>query len=160
MPGPARRFRVPLGSLNRHALVAGATGSGKSQTVRHMLEQLTRAGIPWLAIEPVKSEYAVMAGRIAGSGQVTVINPSDPAAVPLSVNPLAPEPGYPVQAHIDMVRALFLAAFAADEPFPQIMAQALQRVYEENGWDVVTGGGMPGSLIEPAVPTLEQLQNA
>ena len=62
------------------------------------------------------------------------------AAIPFSVNPLAPEPGYPVQAHIDMVRALFLAAFDADEPFPQIMSQALQRVYEECGWDVVTGG--------------------
>ena len=39
---------------------------------------------------------------------MTVINPADPAAIPVSVNPLAPEPGYPVQAHIDMVRALFL----------------------------------------------------
>ena len=58
---------------------------------------------------------------------MTVINPADPEAVPLSVNPLAPEPGYPVQAHIDMVRALFLAAFDAHEPFPQIMSQALQR---------------------------------
>ncbi|MFD0853152.1 ATP-binding protein, partial [Actinomadura adrarensis] len=29
-----------------------------------------------------------------------------------------------------------------------------------NGWDVVTGAGVPGSLIEPAVPTLEQLQHA
>jgi hypothetical protein len=78
----------------------------------------------------------------------------------LSVNPLAPEPGYPVQAHIDMVRALFEAAFDAEEPFPQIMSQALQRVYEANGWDVVTGGGMPGSVVEPSVPTLEQLQAA
>ena len=157
---PVGRFRVPLGSLNRHALVAGATGSGKSQTVRHMLEQLTRAGIPWLAIEPVKSEYAVMAGRIAGSGQVTVINPSDSGAVPLSVNPLAPEPGYPVQAHIDMVRALFLAAFAADEPFPQIMSQALQRVYTACGWDTVTGAGVPGAPAGPVIPTLAQLQRA
>ena len=41
-----------------------------------------------------------------------------------------------MQAHIDMVRALFLAAFAADEPFPQIMSQALQRVYAACGWDV------------------------
>ena len=138
-------FRVPLATLNRHAFVTGATGSGKSQTVRHMLEQLTGAGIPWLAIEPVKSEYAAMAGRIAGAGQVTVINPSDPAAVPLSVNPLEPEPGYPVQAHIDMVRALFLAAFEAREPFPQIISQALQRAYENCGWDPVTGAGRPGA---------------
>jgi hypothetical protein len=153
-------FRVPLATLNRHAFITGATGAGKSQTVRHMLEQLTRAGIPWLAIEPVKSEYAAMAGRIAGTGRVTVINPSDPAAVPLSVNPLEPEPGFPVQAHIDMVRALFLAAFDAREPFPQIISQALQRAYEDCGWDPVTGAGRPGAAAPPAVPTLAQLQRA
>ena len=154
------RFRVPLATLNRHAFVTGATGSGKSQTVRHMLEQLTGVGIPWLAIEPVKSEYAAMAGRIAENGHITVINPSDPAAVPLSVNPLEPEPGYPVQAHIDMVRALFLAAFDAREPFPQIISQALQRAYEDCGWDPVTGAGRPGARAAPAVPTLAQLQRA
>jgi hypothetical protein len=154
-------FTVPRSTINRHVFVTGATGSGKSQTVRHLLEELTRAGIPWLAIEPAKSEYAAMAGRLADLGApVTVINPSDPGGVPVSVNPLAPEPGFPVQAHIDMVRALFQAAFDAEEPFPQIMSQALQRVYEANGWDVVTGAGVPGSLVEPSVPTLEQLQNA
>ncbi|TNY36776.1 ATP-binding protein [Thermomonospora catenispora] len=154
-------FTVPRSTVNRHVFVTGATGAGKSQTVRHLLEQLTRAGVPWLAIEPAKSEYAAMAGRIEDLGaNVTVINPADPHAVPLSVNPLAPEPGYPVQAHIDMVRALFQAAFDAEEPFPQIMSQALQRVYEANGWDVVTGAGMPGSRVEPTVPTLEQLQKA
>ncbi|RJL31022.1 DUF853 family protein [Bailinhaonella thermotolerans] len=151
-------FRVPLATLNRHAFVTGATGSGKSQTVRHLLEQLTIEGIPWLAIEPAKSEYAAMAGRVEPDAEITVINPADPDAVPLSVNPLAPEPGFPVQAHIDMVRALFQAAFDAEEPFPQIMSQALQRVYESNGWDVVTGAGIPGAAVRPAIPTLEQLQ--
>jgi DNA helicase HerA-like ATPase len=149
-------FRVPLATLNRHAFVTGATGSGKSQTVRHLLEQLSRAGIPWLAIEPAKSEYAAMAGRL--DDPVTVINPSAPDGVPLSINPLEPEPGYPVQAHIDMVRALFMAAFDAEEPFPQIMSLALQRVYEATGWDVVTGGAVPGSNVPPSIPNLEQLQ--
>jgi uncharacterized protein len=160
---PAGEFLLPLQTLNRHALVTGATGAGKSQTVRHLLAGLTRAGLPWLVIEPVKAEYPGMAGRLAGrgpAGAVTVLNPADPGAIPLSVNPLAPERGYPVQAHIDMVRALFLAAFDADEPFPQIIAQALQRVYEANGWDVVTGGRMAGAVAEPAVPTLAQLQRA
>jgi DNA helicase HerA-like ATPase len=157
---PAGAFRVPLSTLNRHAFVTGATGAGKSQTVRHILEQCSRAGLPWLAIEPAKSEYAAMAGRLEGITEVTVINPTDPRAVPLSVHPLAPEPGYPVQAHIDMVRALFHAAFGADEPFPQIMSQALQRVYEEAGWDVVTGRGVPGATVEPAVPTLARLERA
>ncbi len=65
---PVGSLRVPLATLNRHALVTGATGAGKSQTVRHMLEQLTGAGIGWLAIEPVKSEYAAMAGRLRNPG--------------------------------------------------------------------------------------------
>ena len=160
-------MRVPLATLNRHALVTGATGSGKSQTIRHLLEQLTAAGIGWLAIEPVKSEYAAMAVRLAGTGPdnesgraVTLINPADPESVPLSVNPLAPEPGYPVQAHIDMVRALFVAAFDAPEPFPQIMSQALQRSYEECGWDPLTGAGRADLNVPPAVPTLARLQAA
>src|SRR6516225_2463088 len=160
---PAGEFPVPLPTLNRHALVTGATGAGKSQTVRHLLTGLTRAGLPWLVIEPVKAEYPGMAGRLAGlgpAGAVTVLNPADADAIPVSVNPLAPERGYPVQAHIDMIRALFLAAFDAEEPFPQIIAQALQRVYEANGWDVVTGGPLPGAVAEPAVPTLAQLQQS
>lgn len=152
---------VPLATLNRHVLVTGATGAGKSQTVRHLLEQLSAARLPWLVVEPVKSEYAAVAGRLAKNGtEVTVINPSDPAAIPIAVNPLAPEPGYPVQAHIDMVRALFLAAFDAREPFPQIMSQALQRAYESCGWDPVTGAGRPGAATAPAVPTLAELQAA
>src|SRR5262245_1414746 len=59
-----------------------------------------------------------------------------------------------------MVRALFLAGFDAHEPFPQIMSQALQRVYEACGWDAVTGAGQPGAVVPPAIPTLAQLQAA
>jgi uncharacterized protein len=163
-------FGVPLSTLSRHALIAGATGAGKSHTARHLLEQLTSAGIGWLVIEPVKSEYAAMAARLAnvrpaadaddGAARVLLINPADPEAVPLSVNPLAPEHGYPVQGHIDMVRALFVAAFDAGEPVAEIMSQALQRAYEECGWDPLTGGGRADLGTPPVVPTLARLQNA
>jgi uncharacterized protein len=163
-------FAVPLPALTRHALVTGATGSGKSETVRHLLEQLARAGVCWLAVEPAKSEYAVLAARLAGirhaadedgaAGHVTVVNPADPEAVPLSVNLLAPEPGYPVQGHEDMVRALFVAAFDGSEPVSHIMSQALQRVYAECGWDAQPGAGRFDHGTRPAVPTLARLQAA
>ncbi|WP_433194478.1 ATP-binding protein [Nocardia sp. CA-107356] len=134
---PVARFTVARDTLNRHGFVAGATGSGKSQTVRHMLEGLHAAAVPWLVIEPAKAEYAAMAGRI--DAPVTVLRPGDPDAVPAGINPLEPEPGFPLQTHIDLVRALFLAAFDAVDPFPQVLSHALTRCYTDLGWDLVTG---------------------
>ena len=63
---PCGQWSIPLSSLNRHVFVCGATGSGKSQTIRTLLEALSVASrpIPWLVIEPAKAEYAGMAGRL------------------------------------------------------------------------------------------------
>ena len=62
---PAGPLALPAASLNRHAFVCGATGAGKSQTVRHLLEQAAEHGIPWLVIEPAKAEYGHgMAARL------------------------------------------------------------------------------------------------
>lgn len=154
------RLGVPLETLSRHTFVAGAAGSGKSHTVRHLLDRLTDAGITWLVIEPARAEYAAMAATLDGRAEVTVINPVGPDAAPLSVNPLRPEPGYPVRAHIDLVRALFVGAFADREPFPRIISQALPRAYAECGWDLETGDAAAGGHIPPMPPTLEQLQSA
>ena len=37
---------IPLSMMNRHGLVAGATGTGKTKTLQLMAEQLSRAGVP------------------------------------------------------------------------------------------------------------------
>ncbi len=38
-------IRIPLGMLNRHGLVAGATGTGKTKTLQLLAEQLSVRGI-------------------------------------------------------------------------------------------------------------------
>ena len=43
---PDARVRMPLSMLNRHGLVAGATGTGKTKTLQLMAEQMSTAGIP------------------------------------------------------------------------------------------------------------------
>jgi DNA helicase HerA-like ATPase len=40
------RVRIPLAMLNRHGLVAGATGTGKTKTLQNLAEQLSAAGVP------------------------------------------------------------------------------------------------------------------
>ncbi|MFE5677131.1 helicase HerA domain-containing protein [Streptomyces erythrochromogenes] len=147
----ADRLHVSRSTLNRHAFVCGATGSGKSQSVRSLLTALSthERPVPWLAIEPAKAEYARMAGRLAAADgpeaarRVTVIRPGDVDVPPASLNPLEPEPGFPLQSHVDLVRALFLAAFEGHEPFPQVLARALSQCYTDAGWDLVTGEPRP-----------------
>ncbi|MGF1663962.1 MAG: helicase HerA-like domain-containing protein [Kineosporiaceae bacterium] len=52
VPGPGApteasvRVRLPLAMLNRHGLIAGATGTGKTRTVQLIAEQLSDHGVP------------------------------------------------------------------------------------------------------------------
>jgi hypothetical protein len=50
-PRPDAKIRVPLGMLNRHGLIAGATGTGKTVTLQVMAEQLSMAGVPVFAAD-------------------------------------------------------------------------------------------------------------
>jgi hypothetical protein len=163
---PAGPFGVSTDSLNRHVFVCGATGAGKSQTVRCLLESATERGIPWLVVEPAKAEYRLMASRLPGT-RVIRIRPGEPDAIAAGLNPLEPagasaansEGRFPLQTHADLVKALFIASFQAEEPFPQVLSAALGRVYEEAGWDLALGEPAPGRP-EAAYPTLTALQEA
>jgi hypothetical protein len=48
-PAPDTPIRLPLGMMNRHGLIAGATGTGKTVTLQVLAEQLSRAGVPVFA---------------------------------------------------------------------------------------------------------------
>ncbi|MEO5510872.1 MAG: helicase HerA-like domain-containing protein [Longimicrobiales bacterium] len=43
---PEPLIRVPLAMMNRHGLIAGATGTGKTKTLQLLAEQLSAAGVP------------------------------------------------------------------------------------------------------------------
>ncbi|MFD9000773.1 helicase HerA-like domain-containing protein [Streptomyces sp. NPDC059582] len=43
---PDAQVRIPLPMLNRHGLVAGATGTGKTKTLQLIAEQLSAQGVP------------------------------------------------------------------------------------------------------------------
>src|SRR4051795_12743206 len=48
---PEAVVRVPLSMVNRHGLIAGATGTGKTKTLQLMAEQLSAAGVPVFAAD-------------------------------------------------------------------------------------------------------------
>ncbi len=53
-------IKIPLGMLNRHGLVAGATGTGKTKTLQLMGEQLSANGVPVFAAD-IKGDLSGMA---------------------------------------------------------------------------------------------------
>ena len=52
-------IRIPLGMLNRHGLVAGATGTGKTKTLQLLAEQLSANGVPVFAAD-IKGDLSGM----------------------------------------------------------------------------------------------------
>lgn len=66
-PVPSAQIRIPLGMMNRHGLVAGATGTGKTRTLQGLAEQLAAKGVPVFAAD-IKGDL---------SGVATPGEPSD-----------------------------------------------------------------------------------
>lgn len=64
---PEAKVHLPLRMMNRHGLVTGATGSGKTRTLQLMAEQLSAAGVPVFMPD--------MKGDLSGMAKAAVPSP-------------------------------------------------------------------------------------
>ena len=85
---------------------------------------------------------------------------ADPQLPPVMVNPLEPEPGFPVQAHARRLAELLEAVFGLAGPAAEVIRAGLLRAYADCGWDAVTGARRPVPSAPPAVPAFAQLRHA
>ena len=114
--------RLSLNSLTKHMFVAGVPGSGKTTAVFNMLVQLARNGVPFLVIEPAKTEYRAlkMLGEHADpavrglAGDLRIYSPGNDNVSPLRFNPFAYPEGITLDEHISQVLACFEAAKAGE----------------------------------------------
>jgi DNA helicase HerA-like ATPase len=67
---PEARIRMPLSMLNRHGLVSGATGTGKTKTLQLIAEQLSEAGVP-VFLADIKGDVSGMAAPGVPSDRIT-----------------------------------------------------------------------------------------
>jgi hypothetical protein len=102
---PGARVAVPLATLNRHGLVAGATGTGKTRTLQVMAEQLSAAGVPVLVAD-VKGDVSGLAepGAPGGAAEKRMQDlglPFAPRAFPVELFSLGGlGPGVPIRAAV------------------------------------------------------------
>jgi DNA helicase HerA-like ATPase len=57
---PDAHVKIPLKTLNRHGLIAGATGTGKTKTIQVLSEQLSSYGIPVVMMD-IKGDFSGIA---------------------------------------------------------------------------------------------------
>src|ERR1700677_1682364 len=67
---PTAQIRIPLATVNRHGLVAGATGTGKTKTLQLIAEQLSAAGVPVLMAD-VKGDLSGLSRPGESSDKIT-----------------------------------------------------------------------------------------
>jgi uncharacterized protein len=67
---PTAQIRIPLSTVNRHGLVAGATGTGKTKTLQLIAEQLSAAGVPVLMAD-VKGDLSGLSRPGQSSDKIT-----------------------------------------------------------------------------------------
>ena len=66
----AARVRLPLATLNRHGLIAGATGTGKTKTLQLMAEQLSAAGVP-VVMADIKGDLSGLSESGTSNDKIT-----------------------------------------------------------------------------------------
>lgn len=61
--------KIPLNTMNRHGLIAGATGTGKTKTLQIIAEELSKKGVPSLIMD-IKGDLSGIAAASAGHPKI------------------------------------------------------------------------------------------
>lgn len=113
IPFPEAQIKIPLKTLNRHGLIAGATGTGKTKTLQVLAENLSEKGIPVLLMD--------IKGDLSGIAQAATTNEKlearhkmidfefKPQASPVEILSLSEQPGVRLKATVSEFGPVLLA---------------------------------------------------
>lgn len=153
-------YEIAVSKLTKHIFVAGVTGSGKSNTIFHLLKEISKRDIPFLIIEPAKTEYRALLNDPALKGKLHVFTCGDELTAPFRLNPFEVVRGASVSVHIDLLRSVFTASFGLWNPLPQILERCIHEIYADRGWDIINNTNSRLDDLELsylAYPTLTDL---
>ncbi len=103
-PVSGLRVSAPLRTFNRHGLIAGATGTGKTKTLQRIAESLSARGVPVLMMD-VKGDVSGLAFPGTPGGKIderhaAIGLPWKPAGFPVEFLTLSGEPGVRLRATV------------------------------------------------------------
>jgi len=151
-------YKIPIKGLKKHGLIVGGTGSGKTNTLFYILRDLLERDIPFLVLEPAKTEYRKLLFDEAFRDKLQVFTLGDNTVSPFRLNPFTVQEGIRVQTHLDLLKSVFNASFYMWGPLPHVLEQCLYEVYQDKGWDLTTNKNTRG-INQNSFPTLSDLYN-
>lgn len=137
-------------SLTQHTFVTGSTGSGKSNTIYYLINQIhNQPNAPkFLVIEPAKGEYKDVFGNVNVYG-------TNPFKTPLlKINPFKFPKGVHVLEHIDRLVEIFNVCWPMYAAMPAVLKEAVLKGYEDCGWDLYTSQNKYGQDLFPTFTDL------
>ncbi|MCB9046291.1 MAG: DUF853 family protein [Chitinophagales bacterium] len=107
------QVKVPLRTLNRHGLIAGATGTGKTKTLQVLAEALSNASVPVLLMD-IKGDLSGLAAASPGHPKIDERAKQlgiefKPSAFPVELLSLSNEPGVRLRATVTEFGPVLLA---------------------------------------------------
>lgn len=153
----------PINDLPRHAFFTGTPGAGKTNTMLHLVTELRKQGIPFLALEPAKKEYRALLGD-PNMQDIHLFSPHLQSRFPLQMNPMEFPKGVQLSEHINSLLEVFEGSFALEGPTYKFLSSSIQKSYRKLGWDLedINGEGeeLPYPSLQDIYNNLEEEINA
>ena len=137
---------LSLESLKSHAFITGSTGSGKSNTIYHLLNEARAEDVHFMVIEPAKGEYKNIFGQDEGVN-VYGTNPRNSAL--LRMNPFSFPDNIHILEHLDRLVEIFNVCWPMYAAMPAVLKSAVERSYVECGWDLITSKNIYDNNLYP-----------
>ena len=159
-------YNIYKKALSRHTLLSGINGTGKTNTVQAILNGID--GLPFLVIEPAKTEYvdwAIDYNKKHPKNPIDIYIPGckkykngfTPKA--LKINPFEivwldsqQEPN--VLAHIDRLKSTFAAAFPMYDILPILLEDLIYMVYQNKSTDWLNSEPVFGKTLSPTLNSM------
>lgn len=146
---------LDLQQLAGHIFVTGSTGSGKSNTIYQLLNELNRNDIKFMVIEPAKGEYKNVFGH---RDDVKVFGTNPKKTKLLRINPFKFPEDVHVLEHIDRLVEIFNVCWPMYAAMPAVLKEAMLDAYQESGWDLTTSENKYPKLFPTFADLFQQLE--
>jgi DNA double-strand break repair helicase HerA and related ATPase len=148
---PTAQIRIPLATVNRHGLVAGATGTGKTKTLQLIAEQLSAAGVPVLMAD-VKGDLSGLS-RPGEANDKTAARAKDTGdnwtgtAFPVEFLSLGTKGiGVPIRATVDSFGPVLLSKVLGLNATQESTLGLIFHWAKDRNWRLVTTNDLRGAI--------------